>query len=322
VRLHFWFLLVALFDTIDILRATLPAYFIALNIGVMLAVVLFHELGHRVFARRVGGDHWEWVLWPLGGMVAPTSPRTPGAVFTANVGGPVFTLALGLACLAGALLIPGSKMTYALSFDPFNPLGFAVLSPMPLALNFVLSKAVAMSAAVFIINLFPCYWFDGGHLWQAILWPKLGAWKATMVTCMAGMIGAVPFFFLALVFGGPALGRLLGMIIWALIFADCFRRRQMLSAAGPGVMEDEDGPAYNYMDTQTPRAGGRKSLRRRWMGSALRKKAKADQAEQARIDAILAKVKEKGLHSLSWWEKRTLRKATERQRQQDLAERR
>jgi len=39
------------------------------------------------------------------------------------------------------------------------------------------------------------------------------------------------------------------------------------------------------------------------------------------IDAILAKVKQKGLHSLSWWEKRALKKATERQRQRDLASR-
>jgi hypothetical protein len=55
---------------------------------------------------------------------------------------------------------------------------------------------------------------------------------------------------------------------------------------------------------------------------AAKKRAAAEQHEQAQIDAILAKVKEKGLHSLSWWEKRALKKATERQRQRDLAERR
>jgi len=33
------------------------------------------------------------------------------------------------------------------------------------------------------------------------------------------------------------------------------------------------------------------------------------QAEQAKIDAILIKVKDKGLHSLTWFEKRTLRKS-------------
>jgi hypothetical protein len=319
VRLHFWFLLIALFDTVDILRFHLPVYFIPLDIFVMLVLVLFHEWGHRVFAQRVGGNHWEWVLWPLGGMVAPSSPRNPAAIFVANVGGIVFTAGLALACLAAAFFLPGSAIAATFTFDPFGPLHVAVGSALDPGINFMLSKALSMSSAIFLINLFPCYWFDGGYLWQSVLSPKLGAWKAMMVTCFAGMIGAVPFFLMALIYGG-ALDRLLGMIIWALIFADCFRRRQMLAAAGPGVMDEDDGPSYNYMDSDKPRSR-KKSLRSKWFGSALRKKARAEQAEQAKIDAILSKVKEKGLHSLTWWEKRTLKKATERQRQQDLAER-
>lgn len=45
----------------------------------------------------------------------------------------------------------------------------------------------------------------------------------------------------------------------------------------------------------------------------------AEQHEQAGIDAILAKVSAHGMQSLSWFEKRTLRKATEHQRARDLA---
>jgi hypothetical protein len=41
-------------------------------------------------------------------------------------------------------------------------------------------------------------------------------------------------------------------------------------------------------------------------------------AERDRIDAILAKVSAQGMHSLTWGEKRALRKATERQRKRDL----
>ncbi len=321
IRLHFWFLLISLFDSIDLMRTHAPVYLIPVNIAVMLAVVLFHEWGHRIFSQMVGGNHWEWVVWTLGGMVAPTSPRTPWAVFVANIGGNIFTVVLGTVCLVAALLLPNSAIGYWFEFDPFRPVMVAVTSSAPLVVNFMLSKAMICSAAVAIINLFPCYWFDGGLIWQSILWPKLGQWRATMITCMAGMVGAVPFFFLALINGGTnTMDRLLAMIVWALIFADCFRRRQMLAAAGPGVMDEDDAPAYNYMDTDKPLVR-KKSLRSKWFGSALRKKARADQVEQAKIDAILTKVKEKGLHSLTWWEKRTLKKATERQRQQDLAER-
>jgi hypothetical protein len=105
------------------------------------------------------------------------------------------------------------------------------------------------------------------------------------------------------------------MLFWALIFADSFRRRQALVAVGQDAMMDEETSAYAYMDTPEPR---KKKRKKNWLSRA-RKRALQDQAEQARIDAILAKVKDKGLHSLSWWEKRTLKKATERQRQQDLA---
>jgi hypothetical protein len=61
----------------------------------------------------------------------------------------------------------------------------------------------------------------------------------------------------------------------------------------------------------------RKRLSKRSIRQA-QKRAAAEQAEQAKIDAILEKVSAQGMQSLTWWEKRTLRKATERQRQRDL----
>jgi hypothetical protein len=312
ITLTFWFLLSALFLVIRDMWQGMFIY-IPLDLAVMLGVVLFHELGHRVFARMVGGNHWEWVLWPLGGMVAPAAPRTPWPTFVANVGGLVFTILLACGMIGGVVLLNGLLAFGGIGVvDAHGPVTSAATGLYFHVAGFVLSQ----SFGIVLFNLFPCYWFDGGYIWQSILWPKLGQWKATRVVCMAGMILAVPFFLLSTVSMNP-----FGMILFALIFADCYRRRQALAAAGPGVMDEDDGPSYNYMDSPTSHGSGKRSLRKRWFGNSLRKKAKAEQAEQARIDAILAKVKEKGLHSLSWWEKRTLRKATQRQRQQDLAER-
>ena len=50
----------------------------------------------------------------------------------------------------------------------------------------------------------------------------------------------------------------------------------------------------------------------------IRKKAQKEQQELARIDAILDKVAKQGMQSLTWFERRALRQATERQRQRDL----
>jgi Zn-dependent protease len=308
IRLSFWFLLAAIFIVIEDLRGGVPGY-ILVDLALVLGVCLWHEWGHRLFARMVDGNHWEWVLWPLGGMVAPSSPRTAKAVFVANVGGIAFNaLLIGLIIGAG-LAFSGHLAGASGSFLPFGfSVGGTAWHPL---VSHCLATAIYLSLAMILFNLFPCFWFDGGHIWQAALWPFLGQWKAGMITCLAGMILAAPFFTLSLLNFN-----LLGMLMWALIFADCFRRRRTLKSAGPAMMDDEEASSYGYPGMTDTKA--HRKIKKRWVNAA-RKRALADQAQQAKIDAILAKVKEKGLHSLNWWEKRTLRKATERQRQQDLA---
>jgi hypothetical protein len=311
IHLSFWFLLAAVFLAIDAMRMGQPDFILA-GVGLMLAVCLFHEYGHRLFARMVGGNHWEWVLWPVGGLVAPSAPRTAKATFVANAGGIAFNLILLVALLAIGISL-GGTWGFGISMLMPSP-GLVVTIPQADRLLQTCIEFVMLQCSAMVLwNLFPCYWFDGGHLWQSVLWPFTGQWKAGVITCWAGMILAAPLFLLSLYFTS-----ILGMLMWALIFADCFRRRQLLVAAGEGVMEDDD-TTYNYMDTPEPPTR-KKKRRKNWLGRA-RKRALQDQTEQARIDAILAKVKEKGLHSLSWWEKRTLKKATARQRERDLANR-
>jgi Zn-dependent protease len=307
IRLSFWFLLAALFLAIDHLRAGTLVY-IPIDIALLLGVCLLHEWGHRIFARRVGGNHWEWVLWPLGGMVAPSTPRTAKAVFVANIGGIAFNVLL-LGVIAGvALAFRAAFNSGNGSYLPVG-LGISIAGWQPAILH-AMSFVAVQCVFMIVLNLFPCFWFDGGHIWQAVLWPFLGQWKAGTVTCMAGMILAVPLFLLSL-----KATSIFGMFMWALVFVDCFKRRQMLKAAGAMGVEDEE-TTYNYMDTPEPKT--HRKPKKRWLNAA-RRRALADQAEQAKIDAILAKVKERGLHSLTWWEKRTLKKATARQREQDLA---
>ena len=303
IRLHFWFILFAVFEIASVLRTPGPLYYIPINIAVMLAAVLLHELGHRVFARMVGGNHWEWLVWPLGGMIPPTAPNRPWPTFVANIGGILFSLPIGILCYVGLMLISGGHVLVQINHYPIIPIPVP-MSPLSVAAGFtgrtgldifchVLSQMVISCAAITFINLFPASWFDGAKIWQSILWPKFGAWKATTITCMAGMILSVPLILMSL-----PMGDFLGLVVWGLIFADCFQRRRALLAAGPGVMEDDDSPTYNYMDPPTKR----RKIKKRWFNAA-RKRARLEQQEQAKIDSILAKVKEKGLHSLTWGEK-------------------
>jgi hypothetical protein len=315
VRLHFWLLLIFLFTYVrgiqsgDLLFPTIICLF-------TLVALLCHEFGHRLLAQWVGGSHNEFMLWPPGGMIPPTAPPFPGPFFLAHVGGIFTNFLLALASIAASF-----ALSHSLRGIPLNPFAFFLgLTPINLAGTRGVELAIILlnlfstiNIAIIFVNFLPYYWFDGGPLLQSILWPFVKLYKAINITCIVGMVLAVPMFFFALM--GP---NIISMIYWALLFASSYTKRQQLKATGPQELEDAIAWSANYSDAPAPR---RKKLKKHALNSA-RQKHQAEQLEQARIDAILEKVHTHGLHSLSFWEKRTLKKATERQRQRDLANKR
>jgi hypothetical protein len=98
----------------------------------------------------------------------------------------------------------------------------------------------------------------------------------------------------------------------------CIREHAVLKAEGPWAYEDENNDYSAAMwQPESPSASSsttkRKKLSRRAV-KKLRRLAQAEELEQKRIDDILAKVSAHGMASLTWSERRELRKATERQR--------
>jgi hypothetical protein len=100
-------------------------------------------------------------------------------------------------------------------------------------------------------------------------------------------------------------------------------RRQLL-AAGPWAFQDEDSNfgAASYSSGTYEDGGPTAAVKHRHLNKRKIRRAQAREARdremQERVDHILEKVSRQGMHSLSYWEKRTLRKATEQQRQRDL----
>ena len=319
VVLHFWFLLGAAFILINASQMGRTLLEGTLAIVVLFVMLLAHEFTHRFAARRVGGQHEEFVLWPLGGMNPVVTPPAPKALFIGNVAGIAVNGLIGAAAAAVLITLHKSPLSMVASTNPFFWINFAFSWPdlvliqmngpvADVAISFV-HQVFFCSLGLVVVNLLPYAWFDGANIWQAILWPLTGLYRAVYIVCMAGMVIAVPMFVFALL--GTSL---LGMILWVLLFSSSYMRFTQLRTMGAEGLDEAIGYATTYEDT--PR---RRKRRAGWFKSAARK-VRRDQKEQARIDAILAKVHERGLHSLTWWEKRALKKATERQRQQDLAE--
>jgi Zn-dependent protease len=280
---------------------------ITLNL-VLFSVVLLHEFGHCFASRWVGGDPREIILTPIGGLAMADAPHRPGATFITVLGGPAVNV---LICLVAGIALALMGMS-VLPWNLFNLQQGMV--PHAGWLAYGLWFVFTVSWALLLFNLWPIFPLDGGQLLQAALWWKIGYYKATLFACVTGMIGAV---IMAMV--GLAGRELLLLFIAICGFITCYQIRRELKAQGPWAFEDEETDysaslAYNEPRTHEER---HKHLSRRAIRRT-RRLLEKEQAERERLDMILAKVSAQGMRSLNWIERRTLRKTTERRRQQDV----
>jgi hypothetical protein len=299
VRLHFWLLVTLVFGVAEVVRFD-PVWCL-IGIGLLILTLLIHDFAHKAFAQALGGRHDEFMLWPAGGMIFPTIPPGPGAMFVAYIGPLAVHAVIAVACALGSRL-PISD----LPLNPIAGLGWHVVPAMRPGLPGVLGALAIDNWLLMLCNILPYYWFDGGSLWQSILWPMTGGFQAINITCIGGMVLAAPMFIFAI------LGQsFLGMVLWALLFSGSYTRRRQLQAEGTHDLDD--AIAFN---AQAPVRSGARG--RRWfkpgVAQMAAKRNAAIRREREKIDQILAKVSKSGMNSLTWLERRALRKATERQK--------
>jgi Zn-dependent protease len=272
---------------------------------VLFGIILLHEFGHCFAARSVGGQANEILMWPLGGLAFADAPNRPWPQFVTAAGGPLVNVAICIVTWVPIWLL--SLQDSRFHWSPLSGGGLSV---------FYLRWIFSVSLGLLIFNLLPIFPLDGGRLLQALLWFKLKYYRATMITCIVGMIGSVMMAMLGIASFGSGFGLML-IFIGASCFYTCFQLRAQLKAAGPWEFEDDgiDYSASMWQPEIHPKK--RKKLSQR-AKRKLRKQAQREENEQSRIDAILAKVSAKGMHSLTWLERRALRQATERQRRQEI----
>jgi Zn-dependent protease len=275
-------------------------------VAILFGIVLLHEFGHCFTARAVGGHAEDILMHPLGGLAFAQPPHRPLPTFLTVAGGPAVNVVICILCGIAIWAATGH-----IPWNPFHPSAPRDYRISPTALNvfWYAFWIFQVSWQLFVFNLLPIYPLDGGQMLQAAMWPKLGYYKSMIVSLTVGMVGAVLGAMWALAFGNISLG-----LLAVLGFVNCLNRRRELLAAGPEMVEDQIDYSAAYENPTRRRTKGPS----RWAARRAVKERDRDRAEQADIDAILAKVSAKGMQSLNWREKRTLKKATERQRQRDL----
>ena len=272
-------------------------------VTMLFLIVLLHEFGHCFTARWVGGDANEIIMHPLGGLALAHAPRRPLPTFLTIAGGPAVNV---LICI-----VFGTFLWLTSGWLPWNPMLTAPIRQYGGWLDLWRWSfwIYQTSYGLLIFNVLPIYPLDGGQMLQAILWPRFGYYKSMNWVCIAGIITCGFGIMIAIASRNIGLG-----ILAFLGLMSCWYMRQQLLAIGPEEYSDDTDYSAAYEQPVTPRRRrpSRFAIRR------ARKIARQDEMEQQKIDAILAKVSAQGMQSLTWMEKRTLRKATERQRQRDL----
>lgn len=156
VRLH-WLLIVMMAVVVFVLSPEHGGWLSFLTIVALFSIVLLHELGHCLVARRHGIQVIDITLWPLGGMARmsaiPESPRIEAQI---AIAGPAVNFALAALSLPLALL-DGRAFS------------------LPTAGSDLLRWFVAANVVMGLFNLLPAFPMDGGRLLRAFL-ARRGDW--------------------------------------------------------------------------------------------------------------------------------------------------
>lgn len=285
------------------------------SMSILFLVILLHEFGHCFAARWTGGEANDILMTPLGGLAMAMARRRPWPTFVTVAGGPLVNVAICIICALGMWLLK----------QPLFVTPGGMIRNMPREawsnINIYLYLFYAISMALLIFNILPVFPMDGGQLLQAILWKPLGYFRSMMITLNIGLVGSVLMMVTGLAMIGAGGFGILIMIIGANCLINCYQMRAMMRAEGPWAFQDEDAIDYGaslYSGSATETKRKRPGLRARMSAKRAAKLSREAANEQRAIDAILAKVSAHGMQSLSWSEKRMLKKATEHQRQRDL----
>jgi len=302
--------------------------FKAWMVGTLFVLVLLHEFGHCIACRRVGGEADDILLWMLGGLAYCRPPHTWRANFITVAGGPLVNVAL-VPVFAAAMLALGAPLR-SLIFFPFGngsteAWGLAVggMTAAPVWLRSPLFLFYLTNLSLLLFNvLLPMFPMDGGRLLQALLWRRHGFEKSMWIATRVGLAAAV-------IVGVAGLYLLMTSNSWMLLAIavmcgmTCYNQQQMLrvmAAQGvfgrePWVTDPEawkSGPPRGRPG-RTEKQDAKRRERAAREAQAERTRA---QSESAELDRILAKIKEKGMASLSNAEQAFLRSSTQRSREQ------
>ena len=312
VRIHLLFVVFIIAQLIwPIRRDSVGFAFEAFSMAWLWLLVLLHEFGHCLACRKVGGEADRVLLWPLGGLAACRPPHNWKASLITTLGGPGVNFVL--IPILGAILLWQGAGWGSVIFNPFNPTGVWLTEEWfnynTSYFRYFLWSAYYMNFLLFAFNMaLVMYPMDAGRIVQELLWWRIGYKRSMVIATNLGLVVAVAVGVIALT---TRQNLLFGIAVFGGL--TCFQQRRNLA-----FMEDEPAWAYDtdkgYQGFGPETRAGRAAAENDRAYAAALKKQQKERETQAEVDAILDKIREEGMGSLSRKEKAVLKDATERQR--------
>jgi Zn-dependent protease len=175
----------------------------------LFSIIVLHELGHALAARRYGIPTRDITLLPIGGVAQlERMPEDPKQELVVAIAGPAVNVVLAVLCILGIVVLAGAANFGAALAEGAGELGFLYddhermpfLSDIPLLGVDFLAKMLIVNVSLVVFNLLPAFPMDGGRVLRALLAMKIDYVRATQVAASVGQAMALLFGFLGLFF--------------------------------------------------------------------------------------------------------------------------